>query len=50
MANDIKIYIIPYWELPKITSAAELFSNKFLAKDRWKNDDDYAKFSTKNSD
>jgi hypothetical protein len=50
LANNIKIYIIPYWELPKITSAAELFSDKYLARDRWKNDDDYEKFSTKKND
>lgn len=50
LANDIKIYIIPYWELPKITTAAELLSNKFLARDRWKNDDDYEAFSIKKSD
>ena len=44
LANDIKIYIIPYWELPKITSGHQLFDDKYLAKDRWKNDDDYENF------
>lgn len=44
LANDIKIYIIPYWELPKITSGRQLFDDKYLAKDRWKNDDDYENF------
>lgn len=44
LANDIPIYIIPYWALPEISNAAELFDEKFLARDRWKNDDDYEKF------
>ena len=44
LANDIKIYIIPYWELCKITTARQLFQDKYLARDRWKNDDDYDRF------
>ena len=44
LANDIKIYIIPYWELSKITTARQLFQDKYLARNRWKNDDDYDKF------
>ena len=50
LANGIKIYIIPYWELPNITGAQQLFDDKFLARDRWKNDDDYEKFCTKKND
>lgn len=41
LANDIKIYAIPYWEINKINSAKELFNPKFLARSRWKNDEDY---------
>lgn len=44
LANDIKIYIIPYWELNKITSGRQIFDEKYLARDRWKNDDDYENF------
>jgi hypothetical protein len=44
LANDIKIYIIPYWELNKITSVRQIFDEKYLARDRWKNDDDYENF------
>lgn len=44
LANDIKIYVIPYWELPNITSAQQLFDEKYRARDRWKNDEDYEKF------
>ena len=40
LANDIKIYVIPFWEINNITCAADLFSEKYLAKTRWKNDED----------
>ena len=45
LANDIPIYIIPFWEIDKISTAAELFQNKFRATSRWKNDDDFRIFS-----
>lgn len=38
LANKIKIYIIPFWEIDKITSADQLFQEKYLARSRWKND------------
>ena len=41
LANNIPIYIIPYWELNCLHSAAELFDDRFLAKTRWKNDQDW---------
>lgn len=40
LANKIKIYIIPFWEIDKITTARQLFQEKFLARSRWKNDED----------
>ena len=40
LANDIKIYIIPFWEIDKITTAQDLFNDKFLARSRWKNDEE----------
>lgn len=43
LANGIPIYIIPYWELPKITNGRQLFEEKYLAKSRWKNDEDFAR-------
>lgn len=43
LANKIPIYIIPYWELDSMYSAAELFQDRFLAKSRWKNDQDWQK-------
>ena len=41
LANNIPIYIIPYWEIDNINTAADLFKPKFLAKNRWKNDQDW---------
>ena len=41
LANQIPLYVIPYWELEKLTSAADLFQEKFRARDRWKNDKDW---------
>lgn len=40
LANNIPIYIIPFWELPKITNAQQLFDSKYLARTRWKNDEE----------
>lgn len=44
LANNIPIYIIPYWELDGIRSAADLFQTKFLAYSRWKNDKDWERY------
>lgn len=44
LANDIPLYIIPYWELDHLYSAADLFQSKFRANTRWKNDQDYQCF------
>ena len=40
LANDIPIYIIPFWEIDKITAASQLFQEKYRAKTRWKNDEE----------
>ena len=48
LANQIPIYIIPYWELENITSAADLFNPRFRALTRWKNDVDYENFKRQN--
>ena len=44
LAHNIPIYIIPYWEIDNIHTAADLFKEKYRAKDRWKNDRDWKKF------
>ena len=41
LANGIKIYCIPYWDLDNITSVKELLDDTYLARDRWKNDNDW---------
>lgn len=40
LANGIKIYIIPFWEIDKITTARQLFQEKYRAYTRWKNDEE----------
>ena len=45
LANGIRIYCIPYWELDKITSVKEVLDDTYLARDRWKNDNDWRAFN-----
>lgn len=44
LSHNIPLYIIPYWELDSIRTAADLFKDKYRAKDKWKNDKDWQKF------
>ena len=46
LAHNIPLYIIPYWELDSIHTAADLFRPKYRAKDQWKNHKDWAKFTS----
>lgn len=39
LANDMIIYEIPYWELSKMQTAADLFQQRFRARTRWHNDE-----------
>ena len=41
LAHNIPIYIIPYWELDNLHTAADLFNSRFRAASRWKNDQDW---------
>lgn len=41
LANGIKIYCVPYWDLDNISSLNELLDDMYLARDRWKNDNDW---------
>ena len=41
LAHQIPLYIIPYWELDSIHTAADLFNPRFRATSRWKNDQDW---------
>lgn len=38
LANDIKLYRVPYWEIKNLTAAADIFNPKFLVKTRWHSD------------
>lgn len=41
LSKDILIYIIPYWEIENLKTIHDVFNPKFIARDRWKNDDDW---------
>ena len=41
LAHNIPLYVIPYWELDSIRTAADLFNPRFRATSRWKNDQDW---------
>jgi hypothetical protein len=47
LAHNIPLYIIPYWEIDNIKRAEDLFNPKFLAKDRYKNYNDYETYKLK---
>ena len=38
LANNIKMYIIPYWEKENIKKSQDIFQDKFLVKSKWHND------------
>lgn len=38
LANDIPLFRIPYWELPNIKNARDLFQKKFRVFSKWHND------------
>lgn len=38
LANNIKLYRIPYWEINNIKTISDIFQLKFLVKNRWHND------------
>lgn len=46
LANGIKIYCIPYWEEPNLKTIDDLLQDKFLARTRWKNDEDWREKKT----
>ena len=47
LANEITIYCIPYWEMDSIDSVEELFKEKYIARTRWKNDEDWRAYKEK---
>ncbi len=43
LSNNIPIYIIPYWDIDKLSSLQNLVSPQYRALTRWHNDQIYAK-------
>lgn len=41
LTNKIPLYIIPFWEIDNLYHSSDIFQEKFLAKDIWKNDKDW---------
>lgn len=41
LSHNIKLYIIPFWEINNLYHSSDIFQEKFLAKDIWKNDKDW---------
>ena len=41
LAHNIPLYVVPYWEIDNLSCAADIFNEKFRARDRWKNDRDW---------
>lgn len=41
LAHNIKLYIIPYWEIDNIKCVADMLKEKYRARDRYKNFTDY---------
>lgn len=41
LAHNITLYCIPYWELDNLKNIDDVLNPKFIAKDRWKNDQDW---------
>lgn len=44
LANGIKLYRIPYWEINEIKTFSDITQNKFLVKNRFHNDELWRKF------
>ena len=38
LGHNISLYIIPYWEIPNIKKASEIFQKKFLVTSKYHND------------
>ena len=41
LAHDIKLYIIPYWDIESIRTSKDLFQQKYLATSKFHNDEAY---------
>lgn len=41
LANNIAIYIIPYWDINKINTLEDILNKKYQATSRWFNDEQW---------
>ena len=46
LAHNIKLYIVPYWEIDNIKSLYDVLQEKYRARDRYKNFTDYDLYLT----
>ena len=44
LANNINIFVIPFWEIDKVKCLREIIQEKYKVKNRWKNDRDWEKY------
>ena len=44
LSHDMTLYCIPYWEIGKINTISDVLNQKYIARDRWKNDKDWIDF------
>lgn len=44
LGRGIKLYCIPYWKVDSIQSKRDLFSEAYIARTRWKNDEDWRQY------
>lgn len=44
ITHKIPLYVIPFWEVGNLRRASDIFQEKYLAKDMWKNDKDWLAF------
>ena len=47
LAHDIKLYIIPYWDIENIKSINDLFLDKYRARDKLHNDNTWSRQKVK---
>lgn len=47
LAHNIRLFIIPYWEIDNIKRTEDLFQPKYLARDRYKNFTDYEMYKAR---
>ncbi len=41
LANNIDLYVIPFWEIDKVKCLRDILQDKYKVKNRWKNDRDW---------